>query len=55
VWYQDQIKFLTTHRYYTEAARSLRGEGKQRNIGLLQSLIQQQKAAYNLERQETRE
>jgi len=35
-WYRRQLDFLSTHRYFTEAARSLRDAGKQRNIAELQ-------------------
>ena len=35
-WYRRQLDFLSTHRYFTAAARSLRDAGKQRNITELQ-------------------
>ena len=35
-WYRRQLDFLSTHRYFTAAARSLRDAGKQRNITKLQ-------------------
>jgi uncharacterized protein len=38
-WYMRQHSFLQQHHYFTEAARQLRGEGKQRNIKLLERLI----------------
>ncbi|MBN1890093.1 MAG: hypothetical protein JW850_19000 [Thermoflexales bacterium] len=31
-WYERQIQFLTSHSYFTAAARSLRDAGKQKNI-----------------------
>lgn len=40
-WYQDQYQFLKDHQYFTTAARSLREAGKQRNIWLLQRLLEQ--------------
>jgi len=39
-WYAQQLRFLQTHRYYTDAARALRDAGKQCNIELLQTLAQ---------------
>ena len=38
-WLENQLQFLQTHRYFTPAARSLRDEGKHRNIELLERLI----------------
>jgi predicted metal-dependent HD superfamily phosphohydrolase len=38
-WLENQHRFLTEHRYFTPAARSLRDEGKQRNIEMLERLI----------------
>lgn len=38
-WYQRQLGFLQTHRYFTQAARHLRDAGKQANIERLQGLI----------------
>jgi len=38
-WLENQLRFLTDHRYFTPAARALRDEGKRRNIELLESLI----------------
>ena len=40
-WYQYQINFLTEHRYFTQAARDLRDEGKQRNLALLRRLLEE--------------
>lgn len=40
-WYHDQLQFLKDHQYFTEAARSLRQAGKQRNIELLQRFLNQ--------------
>jgi len=34
-WYCDQLAFLEQHRYFTQAARSLRLSGKQKNIEYL--------------------
>jgi len=42
-WLQVQLRFLRTHRYFTATARALRHEGKQQNIGLLESLIRDTK------------
>lgn len=39
-WYARQLDFLTSHRYWTAAARSLRDMGKQQNIVLLGKLLQ---------------
>ncbi len=41
-WYQRQIQFLATHRYFTPSARAMRNRGKQHNIALLHSLLAQQ-------------
>ncbi len=38
-WYQYQIEFLEEHHYFTQAARTLRDEGKQRNLALLHRLL----------------
>ena len=38
-WLQNQLDFLRDHRYFTEVAERLRGEGKRRNIELLERLI----------------
>ncbi|MBN1565361.1 MAG: HD domain-containing protein [Anaerolineae bacterium] len=38
-WYTRQLTFVLQHRYFTEAARKLREEGKQRNIKLLERLL----------------
>ena len=40
-WYQYQIDFLTEHHYFTQAARHLRDEGKQRNLVLLRQLLKE--------------
>ncbi|MBN1921457.1 MAG: phosphohydrolase [Anaerolineae bacterium] len=40
-WYMRQLEFLTTHRYFSAAARVLRDAGKQKNIVELQQRIQQ--------------
>jgi predicted metal-dependent HD superfamily phosphohydrolase len=31
-WYEEQLIFLRRHRYFTEAARTLRNRGKQKNV-----------------------
>ena len=38
-WYNFEITFLKSHDYFTEAARSLRNEGKKRNIQELKKLL----------------
>lgn len=38
-WLADQLQFLQTHRYFTEAAQNLYDPVKQRNITLLQQEI----------------
>jgi len=37
-WYSSQLQMLQDHHYWTAAAQSLRGEGKQKNIEALKSL-----------------
>lgn len=37
-WHAQQLDFLSSHQYFTEAARSLRDAGKQANIASLQRL-----------------
>ena len=39
-WKQEQVKFLKAHTYHTEAARSLRQEGKQKHLAMLESWLQ---------------
>ncbi len=39
-WYQLQYNFLQQHQYYTEAARQLRGPGKQRNIDAVLKILE---------------
>ena len=39
-WYRRQLDFLSDHSYFTEVARDLREAGKQRNIQLLEKLLQ---------------
>lgn len=34
-WYRQQLAFLESHTYFTQAARSLRDDGKRRNIEAL--------------------
>lgn len=38
-WYGSQLKFLESHAYFTEAARRIRGDGKQKNIALLRNKL----------------
>jgi uncharacterized protein len=38
-WYTNQLRFLTTHQYFTQSARSLRDARKQRNIAALEHLL----------------
>jgi uncharacterized protein len=38
-WYQQQYNFLQQHKYYTEAARQLRGPGKLRNIDAVVKIL----------------
>jgi len=38
-WYRRQLKFVREHRYFTTAARSLRDEGKRKNIEALVMLL----------------
>ena len=40
-WYSSQLQLLQNHHYWTAAARSLRGEGKQKNIETVKSLLAQ--------------
>jgi len=39
VWLENQLRFLRDHRYFTPAAQTLRNEGKEKNIELLERLI----------------
>lgn len=39
-WYIDQLNFLRDHFYFTEAAKSIRDTGKQKNATLMEWLIQ---------------
>jgi predicted metal-dependent HD superfamily phosphohydrolase len=38
-WLANQLQFLQSHAYFTPAAQTLRNEGKQKNIALLERLI----------------
>jgi predicted metal-dependent HD superfamily phosphohydrolase len=38
-WYCSQLKFLEAHSYFSDAARKVRGEGKQKNIDFLKQKI----------------
>jgi uncharacterized protein len=37
-WRQDQVRFLESHRYFTQAARDRRDAGKRRNLMILSQL-----------------
>ncbi|AOF80562.1 HD domain protein [Methyloversatilis sp. RAC08] len=41
-WLATQLAFLASHRYFSDAARTLRDAGKQRNIARLEQLIREQ-------------
>jgi uncharacterized protein len=41
-WYQEQLLFLQQHAYFTQAAHTLRDQGKQKHIVMLQALLQEQ-------------
>jgi uncharacterized protein len=41
VWYQRQLAFMQTHRYFTTAAQNLREAGKQANLARLSYLLAQ--------------
>jgi uncharacterized protein len=38
-WLENQHRFLTSHQYFTPAARALRDDGKRKNLELLERLI----------------
>ena len=38
-WLQTQLRFLQSHRYFTVPARTLREDGKQQNIAMLEGLL----------------
>jgi len=38
-WYRSQLRLLQAHQYFTDAARSLRQPGKQRNIEKMEGLL----------------
>lgn len=40
-WYQWQLDFLSSHGYFSEAARELRDDGKQRNISVVSKILAQ--------------
>ncbi len=44
-WYQWQLEFLSTHDYFSEAARELRDDGKQRNINVVSKILAQLSSA----------
>jgi len=39
-WYSAQLKFMESHSYFTEAARQMRGDRKQKNIDLLRQKLE---------------
>jgi uncharacterized protein len=39
LWYQSQLKFLSSHHYFTASARFLRNAQKQRNYALVQDYL----------------
>jgi uncharacterized protein len=39
-WYQEQLNFLKGHFYFSDAAKSIRDAGKQKNTTLMEWLIQ---------------
>jgi uncharacterized protein len=38
-WYEKELRFLTSHQYFTPAARALRDEGKRRNAAIFRELL----------------
>ena len=40
-WAQEQLYFLGSHQYWTDAARQVRGEQKRRNLDLIVKVIEQ--------------
>ncbi len=38
-WYQNQLKLLESHKYFTSSARKLRNEGQKKNIKRLEMLL----------------
>ena len=44
-WLETQLAFIGDHRYFTATARTLRDDGKKRNMALLERLILEQKDA----------
>jgi uncharacterized protein len=38
-WYQIQVRFLSEHQYFTEAARSIRDGGKEKNLEQLKARL----------------
>lgn len=43
-WLQEQMAFLRGRRYFTAAARTLRDEGRRRNVRRLRQLIREERA-----------
>ena len=39
-WYREQLEFLESHSYWTDAARQVRGEQKRRNVELIAEMIE---------------
>jgi uncharacterized protein len=44
-WYTDQLRFLSSHRYFTKSARSMRDAGKKINITALERLLRQARSS----------
>ena len=42
-WYALQVNFLTHHQYFTDAARQLRDEGKQKNLARVKEMLERLK------------
>jgi uncharacterized protein len=43
-WYRSQVEFVQTHRYFTAAARTLRDQGKRRNLEELSAVLEECRA-----------
>jgi uncharacterized protein len=39
-WYREQIAFLSAHHYWTDAARLVRGAQKQRNLAMVERMVE---------------
>lgn len=44
-WYSSQVEFLKSHEYFTRAAHYLRDSGKERNIALVQKLLEEMRSS----------